>query len=112
MLQSYYPEKSEQEISKLFGVQFAKEVSQQSPGQWYGPVLSGYGTHLVYVNGRNVAQDPTIEDVQDLVFRDWEDERREEINDQFYTDLLSSYEVIIEEEVPELKVLQKEEKAE
>jgi len=112
MLQSYYPEKSEQEISKLFGTQFAKEVSELSPGQWHGPVLSGYGTHLVYVNGRNVAQDPTIENVQDLVFRDWEDERREGINNQFYDDLLSSYEVIIEEEVPELKVLQKEEKTE
>lgn len=112
MLQSYYPEKSEQEISKLFGTQFAKEVSELSPGQWHGPVLSGYGTHLVYVNGRNVAQDPAFENVKELVKEDWSDKKREEINDQFYTDLLSSYEVIIEEESPEVQVLRKEEKAE
>jgi hypothetical protein len=112
MLQSYYPEKSEQEISKLFGTQFAKEVSELSPGQWHGPVLSGYGTHLVYVNGRNVAQDPEFENVKELVKEDWSDKKREEINDQFYTDLLSSYEVIIEEESPEVQVLRKEEKAE
>jgi parvulin-like peptidyl-prolyl isomerase len=112
MLQSYYPEKSEQEISKLFGTQFAKEVSELSPGQWNGPVLSGYGTHLVYVNGRNVAQDPEFDNVKELVKEDWSDKKREEINDQFYTDLLSSYEVIIEEESPEVQVLRKEEKAE
>ena len=112
MLQSYYPEKSEQEISKLFGTQFAKEVSEQSPGKWYGPVLSGYGTHLVYVNGRNVAQDPEFENVKELVIEDWGDKKREEINDQFYTDLLSSYEVIIEEKAPEAQKPQNEEKAE
>ena len=98
MLQSYYPERSEQEISKLFGPEFAKAVSEDVPeGQWYGPVLSGYGTHLVNVHGRILGTEPDIEDVKDVVMSDWEEEKHQEINDEFYEKLLSSYEVIIEE---------------
>jgi peptidyl-prolyl cis-trans isomerase C len=112
MLQSYYPEKSEQEISKLFGSQFAKTISEQSPGEWQGPILSGYGTHLLFVNGRIKTPEPAIEDVRDQVIVDWEDEKRKEINDQFYENLLSRYEVIIEEELPEEQEPQEEEKVE
>jgi len=111
MLQSYYPEKSEQEISKLFGSQFAKTISEQSPGEWQGPILSGYGTHLVYVNGRIKTPEPAIEDVRDQVIVDWEDEKRKEINDQFYESLLSRYEVIIEE-APEEQEPREEERVE
>ena len=112
MLQSYYPEKSEQEISKLFGTQFANTISEQSPGEWQGPILSGYGTHLVYVNGRIITPGPAIEDVRDQVIVDWEDGKRKEINNEFYENLFSRYEVIIEEESPEAQKPQNEEKAE
>ena len=37
MLQSYYPERSEAELMKLFGSGFAKSVFELVPGQWHGP---------------------------------------------------------------------------
>jgi hypothetical protein len=49
MLHSYYPERSEAELSKLFGIGFARSVFERVPQQWHGPVLAGYGTHVVYV---------------------------------------------------------------
>jgi hypothetical protein len=47
MLQSYYPERSEAELAKLFGRGFTEPVFKLEPQQWHGPVLSGYGVHLV-----------------------------------------------------------------
>jgi len=35
---------------------FAESLTGLSPGQWHGPLLSGYGTHLVYVH--NVVELP------------------------------------------------------
>ena len=46
-LQSYYPENAQTDIQKLFGSGFAESVADLSPGQWHGPILSGYGVHLV-----------------------------------------------------------------
>ena len=117
MLQSYYPERSEKEIAKLFGMEFAKTVSKEVPsGQWYGPVLSGYGTHLVNVHSRIDSTEPDIKDVKDIVLSDWEEEKRQEINDEFYQNLISEYKVIIEEsaeieEPSEEELPQNEEKA-
>ncbi len=44
MLQLYYPERTEADISKLFGGGFARSLGDLSPGAWQGPVLSGYGS--------------------------------------------------------------------
>ena len=97
MLQSYYPERSEAELSKLFGSGFARPVFELAPHQWHGPVLSGYGTHLVYVHDRREADPPTFESVKEQVLQDWESEKREQINEQFIANLLARYDVTIEE---------------
>jgi parvulin-like peptidyl-prolyl isomerase len=98
MLQRYYPERSEPEISKLFGTEFAGEVAGLSLGQWHGPVLSGYGVHLVYVHHREDARDPEFAAVRERVAQDWEDERRRELNDEFYTQLRARYTIVVDDE--------------
>jgi len=99
MLQSYYPERTEQEILKLFGPEFAKAVSEEIPtGEWYGPVLSGYGTHLVYVDRRIQTPEPEFDNVKELVIEDWKEKKRQEINDNFYKNLIARYNIIIEKQ--------------
>ena len=100
MLQSYYPERSEQEVSKLFGREFAREVAGLSPDQWHGPVRSGYGLHLGYVHNREESRDADFASVRDRVAQDWEEELREELNDEFYAALLARYTVIVDDEPP------------
>ena len=97
MLQSYYPARSEAELSKLFGSGFAQPVFELALQEWHGPVLSGYGVHLVYVHDRQEPEPPTFEEVKDQVLQDWESEKREQINEQFITNLLARYDVTIEE---------------
>ncbi len=96
MLQNYYPQKTELEIRKQFGSGFATSVMQLEPGQWHGPVLSGYGTHLVYVNALEIAPLPVYEDVQASVFENWQAQHQEEFNEAFFESLKSRYEIVIE----------------
>ena len=97
MLQSYYPERSEAELAKLFGRGFAQPVFKLAPQQWHGPVLSGYGTHLVYVHDRRESEPPRFADVEAQVRQDWENDKREQLNEQFLASLMGRYDVTIED---------------
>ena len=98
MLQLYYPERTEAEISKLFGGGFAQSVSELSVGAWHGPVLSGYGVHLVYVHGKQEFPEPAFADVRDRVADDWMAAKREELNTEYRDRLLEKYTIVIEDE--------------
>ncbi|MBW2494444.1 MAG: peptidyl-prolyl cis-trans isomerase, partial [Deltaproteobacteria bacterium] len=99
MLQSYYPERSEAELAKLFGAEFARSVFELEPDRWHGPVLSGYGVHWVFVEQPIAAETPEFAAVRDRVEQDWRDERREKFNDEFYAQLRARYEVVVEGEL-------------
>jgi hypothetical protein len=104
MLQSYYPEKDPLEIQKLFGSGFAASLVDLSPGQWHGPVLSGYGTHLVYVSNIHKPSPTVFAEVRERVIVDWTTDKSDELNEQFYANLRDSYTIVIEELVVEDEV--------
>jgi len=84
------------EIGKQFGENFAATLSTFSPGQWQGPIESGYGMHLVLVSERTEGRLPELVDVRDVVQREWDNARRLEGNGKFYAELLKRYRVTIE----------------
>lgn len=101
MLQSYYPERSEADLLKLFGSVFARSVFELESGQWHGPVLSGYGTHLVYIHDHQQPEPPALADIEKQVRQDWERDKRAELNAQFVDSMIARYEVVIEDEAKE-----------
>jgi peptidyl-prolyl cis-trans isomerase C len=98
MLQAYYPERDEADLAKLFGGEFASSIMALEPEKWHGPVLSGYGTHLVYVQARLESPPPTYEQVAERVREDLVNEEREKLNEEYIESLLARYEVVIEGE--------------
>ena len=98
MLQRYYPQRSQAEVAKLFGQGFAVSLFDLAGGTWHGPVLSGYGVHLVYVHDRSQALPPDFAEVQARVRQDLQDERRRAFNEEQYAALLARYNVVIEDE--------------
>lgn len=98
LLRNEFVQQSELEVRKSLGSGFAASVMQLEPGQWYGPVLSGYGTHLVYVSALEPAPDPAFEAVKDRVLQDWQASQQETIEEQFYEELKSRYEIVIEQQ--------------
>jgi peptidyl-prolyl cis-trans isomerase C len=96
MLQSYFPEKDPTEIQKAFGSGFAESLIGLAPGQWHGPVLSGYGTHVVYVSHVSEPPAPVFEDVRERVIEDWKTDKGEELNEAFYANLRDRYTIVID----------------
>ena len=88
------------EVAKLFGDNFAKALVGLSPGQWQGPVESGFGVHLVFVSERREGRAPELAEVRDAVRREWENSRRLEAKQKFYQEMLKHFTVTVETPPP------------
>jgi len=100
MLQNYYPQKDRAEIQRNLGSGFTDTLITLAPGQWHGPVLSGFGVHLVYVSNISEPPPPSFAELQERVIADWSLERGKELNDKFYASLREQYSIVIEEPEP------------
>ncbi len=97
MLQNYYPYRTEAEIAKLFGGEFAKSIIELKTNKWHGPILSGYGTHIVYLHDRQESDPPAFDEVRELVLANWIAEKKQELNDLYYQGLVARYDIVIED---------------
>ena len=97
MLQNYYGNRSELEIRKLFGNGFTDSVFQLEVGKWYGPVLSGYGTHLVYVHAHTQSEIPAFTNIRESIKEDWMEDMQKKLNDRYIDELMARYEIVFEE---------------
>lgn len=90
-------------IARDFGEKFAAEIARLPVGEWAGPVLSGFGTHLVRVAAIEPAQLPALADVREAVAREWENERRQQAHAAALATLRQQYEVEIQAALPPVK---------
>jgi parvulin-like peptidyl-prolyl isomerase len=88
------------EVTKQFGDKFTAKLGEISPGQWQGPVESGFGVHVVFLAERTQGRLPALADVRDAVRREWDNDRRLAANEKFYLELLKRYTVTIENPEP------------
>jgi len=88
------------EIAKQFGDKFVTKLADVPLGQWFGPVESGYGVHLVFVEKRTERRLPELDEVRNAVQRDWINARRLESNEKFFQSLLKHYEMVVEKPDP------------
>ena len=95
MLANTYTNITSLELRKYFGSGFEQSVLQLEPNVWTGPVLSGYGTHLVYVSNKQAAATPLLEEVREQVLADYLDEKSKELVKLYMESVIAKYEVII-----------------
>jgi len=96
MLPNYYPNKTEMEIRRQFGTGFTKSVFELEAGKWHGPVLSGYGTHLVFVHNHEINELPDYTMVRDYLRDEWMAQKKTELEEQYIEGLMARYVVVIE----------------
>ncbi len=84
------------EVAAQFGQAFATRLGEVSPGQWQGPVESGYGVHLVFVSARSEGRVPPLDEVREAVSREWDHARRLSANETLYQEMLKRYTVVVE----------------
>lgn len=87
------------EIERQFGDRFASELAglaDKPSSQWRGPVLSGYGAHLVRVRAVAASVAPKLAEVRQQVENDWRAATIEAREAEAYQTLLDSYKIRIE----------------
>jgi len=97
MLANYYADLDHSGIQRLFGNVFAQSLVSLEPGQWWGPVPSGYGTHLVYIHRVTEPPPPDFAALREQLLEDWTREKGEELKQQFVNGLRDQYTVVIEQ---------------
>lgn len=86
----------EGEIARLFGTVFTDGLKGIETGRWSGPVESGFGIHLVFIEERVEGRAPELNEVRDAVQREWLSKRRLESVDGLYERLAENYTIEIE----------------
>jgi peptidyl-prolyl cis-trans isomerase C len=95
MFRDYYAERAPDQVAKEFGPDFAKAVFQLKPGAWQGPIRSGYGWHLVFVDAIEPGRVPAFEEVAPDVKSAWLDERQREIKRTALGAIRARYTVVV-----------------
>jgi len=92
-----FSDQGEQDLSSIFGREFALSVMKVPTATWSGPITSSYGLHLVRVTRRVEPRPVELAAVRDAVMRDFLDERRRVANDDVLEQMRQNYDVVIDE---------------
>jgi len=86
----------EGEIARLFGTVFTDGLKGLETGRWSGPVESGFGLHVVFIEDRLEGRVPDLGEVRDAVQRELLSQRRRDAVDGLYERLAENYSIEIE----------------
>jgi hypothetical protein len=95
MFQDYYGDRTPEQLVKEFGPNFAQSLFQMKPGSWQGPIQSGYGWHLVWIDSITPSRVPEFEEVEADVKSYWIDVQRAEFKRKAYEAMRVRYEVVL-----------------
>jgi peptidyl-prolyl cis-trans isomerase C len=95
MFQDYYGDRTTTELAKEFGPGFAQEVFRLKTGSWQGPVESGYGWHLVFVDSNIPGRRPAFEEVESEVKTAWLSVQKAEAWQKAYDAMRGKYTVLL-----------------
>jgi hypothetical protein len=85
------------EIARLFGEPFSIEIMKIKPGQWAGPIRSGYGLHLVLVSEQVDGRLPELDEVREVVEQEWSADYKKELKESIYKKFREKYTVVFEQ---------------
>ena len=96
LLPSSFEDETQQQVSSTFGNEFASSLFELEVGSWQGPIKSAYGWHLVLVSEVTPGIVPPLNDIWDIVEREWSLERKTKLKDEQYATMKARYDITIE----------------
>jgi hypothetical protein len=100
MFQNAYAEQTPEQVARIFGVKFAGSLFQEKSGAWRGPLESGYGWHLVWIEASTPSQPPAFETVAEQAKADWLSEQRAEAKRATFEAIKARYEIVVVKPAP------------
>ena len=90
---------TETDIARALGNDFVPKLLALVPGEWSGPLRSGFGYHVVKITNRVEGRVPPLDEIRAEVLPAWQSAERDRITSAFYERLRSQYSITVE--VPE-----------
>ena len=100
MFQDFYAERSPDQVAGIFGTAFAQALLRLEQGKWQGPVESGLGWHLVWVESTTPGRVPSFEEAEAGVKSEWSDEQRAESKRKLFDHMKARYQIVLPEAAP------------
>jgi len=101
MFHDYYGDRTPEQVTKEFGPDFADSLFLLKPGSWSGPIMSGYGWHLVWIDSVTPGHIPYFEEVEPEVRTAWTEEKRSTIKRNAFETIRSRYQIVLPESYPQ-----------
>lgn len=95
MFQDHYRDRTPEFLAKEFGPGFAQALTRLPAGSWQGPVESGLGWHLVFVDTVVPGRVPAFEEIEAEVRQAWLAEQKAQAWRKAYQDLRAKYTVLL-----------------
>lgn len=97
LLPRQFGDVSETNVASQFGEEFSDALFMLEIEQWTGPVQSPFGTHLVRIDQIVESRVPLLDEIRDVVQREWLVDRRRAAQATLYDQLRAKYVITIEE---------------
>jgi hypothetical protein len=101
MFQDYYGDRAPDQLAKEFGPAFAIGLYKLKPKMWQGPIESGYGWHLVWIESITPGRIPAFEEVEPDVKTAWLADQKAIEWQKAYAKMREKYEVSVPQPPPE-----------
>lgn len=95
MFSDYYADRVPEQVASVFGTTFAQALTTLAPGVWQGPIESGLGWHLVYVDSLSPGRVPAFEEVEVEVKGEWISGQRAEAKSKAFAAMRARYEIVL-----------------
>jgi peptidyl-prolyl cis-trans isomerase C len=100
MFQDFYAERSSDQVAGIFGTSFAQALPGLREGQWQGPIKSGLGWHLVWVESKIPGRVPPFDEIEAAVKFVWMDEQRGEAKRKMFEAMRTRYQIVLPASAP------------
>ena len=95
MFKDSYASRTPEQLAKEFGGKFAKAIFELKPGSWTGPIESGYGWHLIFIESITPGRIPAFDEVKSEVRTQWETQQRADFKEEAFRVMREKYQVIL-----------------
>jgi peptidyl-prolyl cis-trans isomerase C len=101
MFQDFYADSTTDQVASVFGTQFSEALVNLKPGIWNGPVASGLGWHLVWVDSITPRRVPEFEEIElSEIKLQWVSAQRAETKRELFKAMRARYEVVLPKSSP------------
>lgn len=101
MFKDSYVSRTPEQLAKEFGEKFAGAIFELKPGTWTGPIESGYGWHLIFIESITPGRIPAFDQVKSEVRVQWEAQQRAEFKEEAFRVMREKYHVILPDQLSE-----------